>query len=89
MIKQLTFTAGDMRSLATKYLESAMADITEADFYKDGSKAYSAMLSAAANWGKATAWLDQLSDIGIELSGENEHVENMLQIAEEKLNLYY
>jgi len=89
MIKQLTFTAEDMRSFATKCLENAMADITEADYYKDGPNAYSAMLDAAAHWGKATAWLDQLSDIGIELAGENEHVETMLQIVEEKLGLCY
>lgn len=77
-IKALTFTTGDMKKDARKALEDCMAYITE---YNETTDQF-ALLSAAKAFGRACVWLDNLSDIGIELHAEDEHVNDMLDIAQ-------
>ena len=75
MITKLTFDTGDMKKDARRNLETCMGYITagtDVDF-----------VYAARAFGAAAVWLDMLSDIGIELADQDEHVAEMLRIAEE------
>lgn len=75
MITKLAFDTGDMKSSARKNLESCMAYLTAGTPID--------LTYAAREFGAATVWLDMLSDIGIELDSEDEHVAEMLRIADE------
>lgn len=75
MITKLTFDTGDMKEAARKSLESCMGYITAGTPLD--------LTCAAKAFGAATVWLDMLSDIGIELDSQDEHVAEMLRIADE------
>ena len=76
MITKLTFDTGDMKSGARKNLESCMAYLTAGTPID--------LTYAAREFGAATVWLDMLSDIGIELADQDEHVAEMLRLADER-----
>lgn len=77
-IRQLTFSASDMREYAMKSLLSCKEYIEE---YNESNRTAD-LIQAARHFGKAVVWLDWLSDIGIEYAAEDQDVDDLLGIAE-------